>query len=99
MLNGQVNFTTKDGDVYVHGHLTLSHDNEKLEAFGGHLANTEKDDLIVGITAQLYIKTSDVEIKCSNDPNGLPIVLTSKGAGRFSKEEKITIASFVLLVV
>lgn len=50
------NVTTKDGECYLHIHITLGDD--KGSAFGGHL-----NEAIISVTAEIFIQTFSLEVE------------------------------------
>lgn len=59
------NITTKDGEVYIHLHITLG--DEEYKAFGGHL-----NECWISGTCELAVDTADGEIgRAFDDYSGL----------------------------
>lgn len=56
------NVTTKDGQLYLHLHMTVGDD--KGAAFGGHL-----NEAVVGVTAEVFILMFSMEVEREMDPN------------------------------
>lgn len=95
--NAIINITTleSNNEPFIHTHASLTGGEDLKTSTGGHIVDADVD-----LTIEMKVFASNVKIlRGTNKETGLPLKLTSKGAGRFSDGEIVIIVSFVTMAV